>query len=1193
MKNVFTIIVFLYALVNSGKMQAQAPAFYHLSTAEGLSDNNVRVAARDRNGIIWIATSEGLNSFDGNRINSYNTYKHPLLANNNVERIVIDNDNRIWLRTNSHYVNMLDEKRKIHRFLVGDTTDKINVTALFYSASHGIFAIKERQHYLLKKNNPVKFEKTAMPFDSLLKGTIGFTYFINKERAIYYRNNNLVVIDYAAMKGLLQLPLPDIKGAHYINDDELLAFTEKGDVFYRISISQQKVIREYRNIRDQHNKPINGRLRNIDRIDENRFAITSYFSGLYILDLKKEMVHHWEHDPVDHQSIGSNNTFNIKYDTSGYLFVTSLTSGLHFYSINQQQASGKPYFIDDNKQIFDGYIQCVTTDDDDNIWMGAQDRLIMWNRTTDKTLYVPCTLPNGTNISGNETIRAVNKDEEGRLWVGTSRYGILILNNKFKTIAQLTDSAKGKKTGLPSFSINSICNNDKGYSWIGTFRGVCLINNKTFKITTFNGHPVLDKLSDVPCEIIWKDELGRIWFGTFRGAWCYDESKNTLSHYDAKDGLPQTLIYDFDEDKLGNIYMATGEGLSVLSSDGKITTYNRSNGLRNDRCEGILRDNDGYMWIGNQNCILRFDPVNKKFAVFEEGLGFSHAGFRMRSSHRSSNGEMFWGTDKGLNYFFPAQMTNTLLPLHPYINELQADNESFHFTAKDQHRFPYNTSSFAFNFSSGELGGAKKIQFLYRLEGFDKNWKTPVSSGQVVYSNLPPGRYSFFVKASRNGITWYDAPYPVSIVIIPPWWQQTWFRLLTILAAALILWLVYQYFQKKRKAKEIEKTISYFSNSGYAHSSVDDILWDISRNCISRLGYQDCVIYMLDDERKMLVQKAAYGPKNPDAEEISNPIEIPLGKGIVGDVAKTGKASIVGDTSKDKRYLVDDMHRFSEITVPIIHEGKVIGIIDSENKKKNFFTTQDLKTLQAITAICAGKISIAMANDAMKKSKLELMELNVKMAESKFLNLRLQMNPHFLFNSLSSIQHLIVSQQSNKAYKYLTIFSNFLRSLLKFAEKNFITLDDELKILKMYIELESLRFDESFSYEILTDEALDNDIVFLPSLMVQPFVENAIWHGLLHKEGEKKLIIRFNSTADDVLICEIEDNGVGRKNAAVIGKNKLSGMIHESKGISIIKERLELLQQKTGKPATLLLQDNINGGTKVIISIPYYNPEEI
>jgi LytS/YehU family sensor histidine kinase len=314
-------------------------------------------------------------------------------------------------------------------------------------------------------------------------------------------------------------------------------------------------------------------------------------------------------------------------------------------------------------------------------------------------------------------------------------------------------------------------------------------------------------------------------------------------------------------------------------------------------------------------------------------------------------------------------------------------------------------------------------------------------------------------------------------------------------------------------------------------------------------------------------------------------------------VAITGKAVIIRDTSKDSRYIMDDEKRMSEIAVPIIHEGKVIGIIDSENRKKNFFTQQHLKTLQTIASLCAAKIAHAIAMGAMKQSKIELMELNVKMAESRFSNLRLQMNPHFLFNSLSSIQHLIVSQQTTKAYKYLTVFSNFLRTLLNFAEKNFIPLDEELKILNMYMELESLRFDQSFTYEITVDESLTNDEILLPSLMIQPFAENAIWHGLLHKEGDKKLSIRINNISEEYLTCIIEDNGIGRIKSAEIQKNKIKATLHESKGIGIIQERLNLMQQKTGKPATVEIIDlsnNLNQatGTKVIITIPYYNPEE-
>jgi sensor histidine kinase YesM len=172
-----------------------------------------------------------------------------------------------------------------------------------------------------------------------------------------------------------------------------------------------------------------------------------------------------------------------------------------------------------------------------------------------------------------------------------------------------------------------------------------------------------------------------------------------------------------------------------------------------------------------------------------------------------------------------------------------------------------------------------------------------------------------------------------------------------------------------------------------------------------------------------------------------------------------------------------------------------------------------------------------------------------------------------------------------------------LRSLLNFADRNFIPLDDELKILKMYIELESLRFDQSFNYEITVDESLANDEVLMPTLMVQPFAENAIWHGLLHKEGDKRLSIRFTNSSEEFLTCTIEDNGIGRTSSAAIQKNKVSSAVHESKGIGIIKERLDLMMKKTGKPANVEITDLYNStnepaGTKVTITIPYYNPEE-
>lgn len=169
--------------------------------------------------------------------------------------------------------------------------------------------------------------------------------------------------------------------------------------------------------------------------------------------------------------------------------------------------------------------------------------------------------------------------------------------------------------------------------------------------------------------------------------------------------------------------------------------------------------------------------------------------------------------------------------------------------------------------------------------------------------------------------------------------------------------------------KETDDTINYFATSLFGKNSIEEILWDVAKNCIARLGLVDCVIYLLDSSRNVLVQKAAYGTKNPEHFQIHDPIEIPLGSGIVGSVATTGVAEIVNDTISDPRYIVDDEARQSELAVPLIIHDRVIGVIDTEHPEKNFYTQYHLDSLTTIASICASKISQAEADEKESKAR--------------------------------------------------------------------------------------------------------------------------------------------------------------------------------------------------------------------------------
>jgi hypothetical protein len=197
--------------------------------------------------------------------------------------------------------------------------------------------------------------------------------------------------------------------------------------------------------------------------------------------------------------------------------------------------------------------------------------------------------------------------------------------------------------------------------------------------------------------------------------------------------------------------------------------------------------------------------------------------------------------------------------------------------------------------------------------------------------------------------------------------------------------------------------------------------------------------------------------------------------------------------------------------------------------------------------------------------------------------LRLQMNPHFIFNALNSIQHAILTGKQNDAYNSLELFSSLIRGILENSKHKFISLEDEIEILKIYIEIEAKRFSSDFNYEVKIDPTIDTGGIKIPPMLIQPFVENSIWHGLMPKtEGEKKLILSFTGT-DSSVICKVEDNGIGRRKAAIT-KNKRHAT---SLGTALTFNRVANINNLENKQKyTIEIYDKADdGGTVVTITI--------
>lgn len=225
---------------------------------------------------------------------------------------------------------------------------------------------------------------------------------------------------------------------------------------------------------------------------------------------------------------------------------------------------------------------------------------------------------------------------------------------------------------------------------------------------------------------------------------------------------------------------------------------------------------------------------------------------------------------------------------------------------------------------------------------------------------------------------------------------------------------------------------------------------------------------------------------------------------------------------------------------------------------------------------------------ARKEEQLKV-SFQQQLAETEMKALRAQMNPHFVFNSLNSIQKYILKNEHFEASQYLTKFSRLMRLILDHSNQNNIALSSEIDLLKLYVEMEALRFDHKFDYDISADNDIHTETMSIPSMLIQPYVENAIWHGLLHKEERGKLNISFSKDSDGNLEVSVDDDGVGRQKAAELKSKQV--LKKKSYGMQITEDRMAIINRIEKINARCRVIDKMDAdgkplGTKVLLTIP-------
>jgi len=359
------------------------------------------------------------------------------------------------------------------------------------------------------------------------------------------------------------------------------------------------------------------------------------------------------------------------------------------------------------------------------------------------------------------------------------------------------------------------------------------------------------------------------------------------------------------------------------------------------------------------------------------------------------------------------------------------------------------------------------------------------------------------------------------------------------------------------------------SNRIEAGSSRDSLKQStiFSMEDFTRYRWHHLVITYDDDLLGFYLDGKIVGKCAKNYETLFNPLD----SVVVGTTASVKNARSLNG-------VVDDIEFYDHV----LTVQEIAGLFNTPNPNKNrILLNWVLLVLAFIFIIVLIYFFIRYRLSLTLKKEQQNLELYNIVLETELRVNRALMNPHFVFNSLNALQNFILKNQNAQANNYLVKFSKLMRRILESNMSDIITLEFEIQLLKSYVEIEDLRFEENIKYSVAIDPGVIPSAIKIPIMMLQPFVENAIWHGLLKKSGERLLNISFSLQEDKYLLCIIEDNGAGRKQTGSpsLEKNSLA--------TGFIEQRLNLLNLIHNLQCTLIIEDKPNNtGTIVKILLP-------
>ena len=916
--------------------------------------------------------------------------------------------------------------------------------------------------------------------------------------------------------------------------------------------------------------------------------------GLNKLNRHSQNITHFFHEPNNFSSLTNNKIYSIAEDSTGKIWIGT-ERGLNRFDPESKTFTPFLHLPEDNTSIKSNRITKLFFDINNDLWIGTYYGLIRFDITT-RILTRFYHRPDDLLSLSSNLIRAIFQDSRGILWIGTED-GL----NAFDYHSEQFKSYKkdiNNRNSLSDNKIYGLYEDNKGQLWIGTHGGgITIFNQKDHTFVHLqHSSDNANTLSNNKVYSIHEDNTGNIWVGTYSGANKVDRNKPKFRHFNhiprADNCLSSNIVWSFLQDTSEVLWIATNNGINLYDKKGENFSYiqkqeNQQNSISSNKIKTIFRDNEGIFWIGTEDAgVDRFDIKQWEFE------NFSHNPYSKNTIcdnniwviFEDSKGYLWIGTDNGLSRY---DKNNRLF-------------KSFRHDPLDSNSICGNTIYYIYEDSDGTLLFCTKsglCSYDILTENFKKYTFTK-DHGDVIH-NL----WIMWIHKDRDGIFWFGTMGEGLLKFDPVRQNVKFFTEKNGLPNNIVyavledenshLWLSTNWglskFEKNTENiinYDIEDGIQgYEFNGGAAYISPDGEMYfggmngfnsffpeDIkSRYYTPALAITDLKIFnkgtnmeFINGDTIHLAYYDNFFSLEFSALNYTNPMKINYAY-ILENVDRDW---IVTDASKrfaEYKNIKPGTYRFKLKCTNSDNNWDNAGIVLTVIIKPPWWNTLAFKILFFGLLFFIILFSIILLFRALKKKhekEKNVLAIKQQISELERKSLRLQMNPHFIFNSLNSIQSFVVSQDSEKAVHFLAKFSKLMRLILQNSRESYIALSEEIEMLKHYIELERLRFSNKFDFEVVVDRDIDQDFIGIPPMIIQPYIENSIIHGLINKQGKGMISLKFKPDNDSIL-CIIQDNGIGRENATRIKQE--SGLQRESSGMRITKERLEILGREINR----------------------------